>query len=29
MKEKTSDHSKIKYILFLLRPYWKYGKGCI
>ena len=27
MKEKTSDHSKIKYILFLLRPYWKYGKG--
>ncbi len=27
MKEKTSDRSKIKYILFLLRPYWKYGKG--
>ena len=24
---RTAKPSKIKYILFLLRPYWKYGKG--
>ena len=26
---KTEKISKIKYILFLLKPYWKYGKGYI
>ena len=26
-KNKTHKVSKIKYILFLLKPYWKYGKG--
>ncbi len=26
---KTNKLSKIKYILFLLKPYWKYGKGYI
>ena len=26
MKHKNKKQSKIKYILFLLRPYWKYGK---
>ena len=26
-KKKTKKLSKIKYILFLLKPYWKYGKG--
>lgn len=25
--KKTEKLSKIKYILFLLKPYWKYGKG--
>lgn len=30
MKNKeTKKSSKIKYILFLLKPYWKYGKGYI
>lgn len=27
MKHNNKKQSKIKYILFLLRPYWKYGKG--
>ena len=28
MKNKKAEKSsKIKYILFLLKPYWKYGKG--
>ncbi len=26
-KTETKKESKIKYILFLLKPYWKYGKG--
>lgn len=26
---KTKNLSKIKYILFLIKPYWKYGKGYI
>ncbi len=26
-KQNKNKTSKIKYILFLLRPYWKYGKG--
>ena len=26
-KIETKKESKIKYILFLLKPYWKYGKG--
>ena len=30
MKNKdTQELSKIKYIIFLLKPYWKYGKGYI
>lgn len=30
MKNKNTEKlSKIKYILFLLKPYWKYGKGYI
>lgn len=30
MKNKKAERmSKIKYILFLLKPYWKYGKGYI
>ena len=28
-KTKANKLSKIKYILFLLKPYWKYGKGYI
>ncbi len=28
-KKDTENLSKIKYILFLLKPYWKYGKGYI
>ena len=27
--KKTKKQSKLKYILFLLRPYWKYGKGYV
>ena len=30
MKNKeTKKSSKVKYILFLLKPYWEYGKGYI
>ncbi len=28
-KEQPKKLSKIKYILFLLKPYWKYGKGYV
>ena len=28
-KTKANKLSKTKYILFLLKPYWKYGKGYI
>ncbi len=28
-KKEAKKHSRIKYILFLLKPYWKYGKGYI
>ncbi len=28
-RPKTEKQSKIKYILFLLKPYWKYGKGYV
>ena len=28
-KNRTNKQSKLKYILFLLKPYWKYGKGYV